>query len=145
LRTRLPQRSHDWAPTVTPTAAEREVLEHFVDAWERADANAIVALMREDVRWAMPPAPLWFDGRAAVAKLFEAFPIGWQGELRVVPSAVNRQPAALSYLRAPGASAFRLVSMDILRIEGGQIVEMTRFYPGLLRRAGLPEALAETD
>jgi RNA polymerase sigma-70 factor (ECF subfamily) len=112
-------------------------------AWERADADGLVAMMREDVRWAMPPAPLWFEGRSAIAKLFEAFPIGWNGDLRFVATAANRQPAMATYIRSPGSSAFKLAVLTVLRIEGGRIVELANFAPDLLRGFGLPELLDE--
>ena len=48
----------------------------------RDDAGALTALLREDARWAMPPARLWFDGRAAIARLLALFPIGWHGRRR---------------------------------------------------------------
>ena len=107
----------------------RELLRRFMAAWERADAAALVAMMREDVRWAMPPAPLWFDGRDAIAKLFDAFPIGWNGELRVVASAANRQPAMATYIRPDGGSTFELAGLTVLRIQEGRIVELTNFAP----------------
>jgi RNA polymerase sigma-70 factor (ECF subfamily) len=108
-------------------------------AWERADAPALVAMMREDVRWAMPPAPLWFDGSTAIAKLFVAFPIGWNGQLRFVATAANRQPAMATYIRPPGGSAFELAALTVLRIEEGVIVELTNFAPDLLHGFGLSE------
>jgi RNA polymerase sigma-70 factor, ECF subfamily len=117
------------------------VLGRFMAAWERADPDALVAMMREDVRWAMPPAPLWFDGRAAVAKLFDAFPIGWNGDLRVVATDANRQPAMATYIRPPGGSTHALAALTVLRVEDGRIAELTNFAPELLRRFGLPETI----
>jgi RNA polymerase sigma-70 factor (ECF subfamily) len=143
LQARLPEPRHDWAPQRTPTDEESELLHRFMAAWERADAAAIVAMMREDVRWAMPPAPLWFDGRDAIAKLFDAFPIGWNGELRFVASAANRQPAMATYIRPDGESAFELAGLTVLRIEEGRIVELTNFAPDLLRGFGLPQRVDE--
>jgi RNA polymerase sigma-70 factor (ECF subfamily) len=148
-RARATMRS--WRPTVredrstvaAPTQEERAVLQRFMDAWERADAAALVALMREDVCWAMPPAPLWFDGRASIAKLFATFPIELQGEIRMLPMSVNRQPAAASYIRRPGESLYQLTSLSALRIEGGQIAEITSFSLGLLRRLDLPATLSD--
>jgi RNA polymerase sigma-70 factor (ECF subfamily) len=112
-----------------------------VAAWERADASALLAEMREDVRWAMPPAPLWFDGREAIAKLFDAFPIGWNGELRVVTCGANRQPAMATYIRPHGGSTFELAALTVLRIVDGRIVELTNFAPELLRGFGLPQRI----
>jgi RNA polymerase sigma-70 factor, ECF subfamily len=145
LQARLPGPRHDWTWERTPTDEETQLLRRFMAAWERADARALVEMMREDVRWAMPPAPLWFDGRAAVAKLFEAFPIGWNGELRVVEAAANRQPAMATYIRPPGKSVFELAALTVLRVEEGRIVELTNFAPELLGRFGLPPRIDDDD
>jgi RNA polymerase sigma-70 factor (ECF subfamily) len=141
LQERLPGPRQDWAPARTPTVEEHALLLRFMAAWERADADALVAMMREDVRWAMPPAPLWFDGRDAIAKLFDAFPIGWNGDLRVVATAANRQPAMASYIQPHGGSSHALAALTVLRIEDARIVELTNFAPELLRRFGLPATI----
>jgi RNA polymerase sigma-70 factor, ECF subfamily len=130
------------APRAMPTEQERAALQAFMQAWERADSDKLVALLREDARWAMPPAPLWFDGRAAIARLYQLFPIGWQGrEFRMLPTAANRQPAAACYLRPHGESAFRFSALHVLRIEAGDIAEVTTFSPELCRAFGLPATL----
>jgi RNA polymerase sigma-70 factor (ECF subfamily) len=144
LRARLPGPRQEWSPERTPTDAEWDLLRRFMAAWERADAAALVAMMRDDVRWAMPPAPLWFDGRDAIARLFDAFPIGWNGELRVLASAANRQPAMATYIRPHGGSAFELAVLTVLRVEDGRIAELTNFAPELLRGFGLPQRLDQT-
>ena len=41
----------------------RELVGRFVDAWNRADVAAIVALLREDASFSMPPLETWFRGR----------------------------------------------------------------------------------
>jgi hypothetical protein len=88
-----------------------------------------------------PPSPaLWFDGREAIVRLYE-LSIGWQGDFRVVPAAANRQPAAASYLRLTGESEYRLVAVNVLRIEHGKIAEVTTFAPTLCRAFDLPPTL----
>ena len=141
LQRHLPRERQDWTPERTPTHEELTLLQRFMDAWNRSDAPALVGMMREDARWVMPPYPLWFEGRAAIAKLFEAFPIGWQGELRVVPTAANRQPAMASYVRPPGASEFRLDGLTVLSIQHGLISELATWGAGVPRRTGLPATL----
>jgi len=63
-------------------------------AWNAGDAAALTQLLRDDVRWAMPPAALWFAGRAAVEQLLALFPMRYHGEHRLVAAAANRQLAA---------------------------------------------------
>lgn len=53
----------------------------------------------------------------------------------------NRQPAAANYLKPWGDGEFRAVSLDVLRIEDGEIVEITTFEPALFRNFGLPQTL----
>jgi RNA polymerase sigma-70 factor (ECF subfamily) len=141
LRTRLPPGSYDLAPTTALTAVERALLQRFMEAWERKDAHALTALLREDARWAMPPAPLWFDGRAAIVRLFELFPIERLGDIRMVATAANRQPAVATYIRRHGESAYRLTGLTVLRTDGEEIAEVTTFSPALVSAFRLPPTL----
>jgi plasmid stability protein len=45
----------------------REILDQYVDAFERADISTLAGLLRADVELEMPPTPTWFTGRDAVA------------------------------------------------------------------------------
>jgi RNA polymerase sigma-70 factor (ECF subfamily) len=110
-------------------------------AWDAADNEALIGLLREDARWAMPPAPLWFDGRAAIARLYSLYPISFSGEFRMFPTAANRQPAAAGYLRAPGDTVFRLVAIHVLRVVDGAIAEVTTFHAELCGAFDLPKTL----
>jgi RNA polymerase sigma-70 factor (ECF subfamily) len=144
LRARLARGAPDEPPQpgMPRTEAEQAALHTFMQAWEQADAARLTALLREDARWAMPPAPLWFDGRAAIARLFELFPIDWHGRaFRMLPTASNRQPAAAAYLRQPGASEYRLTAIHVLRIQAGAIAEITTFAAELCGAFGLPATL----
>jgi hypothetical protein len=91
----------------------------------------------------MPPQGYLFDGRAAVAPLIERAHSGADGEWRLVPTAANRQPAAASYLRAPGDDAFRAFKLDVLRIADGKVAEVTTFGGDRLEVFGLPPTLLD--
>jgi RNA polymerase sigma-70 factor (ECF subfamily) len=83
-----------------------------------------------------------FDGRDAIAPLIErAFGEDRDGDWRLVPTSANRMPTAASYLRRPGDTVFRAFKFDVLRVEYGQIVEITTFGSGLFPAFGLPETL----
>jgi RNA polymerase sigma-70 factor (ECF subfamily) len=126
-----------------PTDQERDVLRRFMDAWEQADTKLLIQLLRDDARMAMPPAPLWFDGRASIAQLFELFPIDWQGDFRLVATSANRQPAAAAYLRKHGEATFGLSALLVLRIEAGAIAEIMTFAPSLVHGFDLPAVLTD--
>jgi len=128
--------------TTDLTGRERQLLDGFIATHESGDAEAAVALLRDDVRVTMPPYPWRYDGLAAVRTLVEqgAGPRG-PGEWRLVPTRANRQPAAASYLRRPGDTEHRAFKLDVLRVRDGLIAEITTFGPALFPEFGLPPVL----
>jgi RNA polymerase sigma-70 factor (ECF subfamily) len=143
LRERLPERRAEWTQATAPSEEERELLARYLDAHHRGDVNALAELLREDARLTMPPHAVWFDGRAAIliasAKGFDpAF-----GELRGIPTGANLQPAVAYYLRAPDEPDFRPLALDVLRVQGGRVAEISSFvFPELFPAFGLPMSLS---
>ena len=124
-----------------PTDAERAVLAAFIDAHQRGDAAAAFALMREDIRVTMPPAPAVFAGREALRPLLSRAFESDMGEWKLLEVWANRQPAAVSYLRAPGDTKFRAFKVDVLRVEGDRVAEITTFDVRSLDAFGVPAVL----
>jgi RNA polymerase sigma-70 factor (ECF subfamily) len=142
LRDRLPERRTEWARSPGPSEEERELLRRYVDAHERADIDALGALLREEARLTMPPHPAWYAGREAILIASrQGFDPAF-GELRSVVAGANMQPAVAHYLRGPNDSTYRPLALDVLRIEAGQIAEITSFVsPALFPAFGLPPEL----
>jgi RNA polymerase sigma-70 factor (TIGR02960 family) len=141
MKAHLPRRRSEWTAG-KPSEAELVLLERFIDAHQRCDAAAAIAISAEDIRITMPPRPVCFDGREAMALLLErAFGVDRDGDWRLLATKANRMPAAASYLRRPGDSEFRAFKFDILRIVDEAIVEITTFGPGLFPAFGLPPTL----
>jgi hypothetical protein len=141
MQKHLPARRAEWS-IPEPSPEERALLEKFIDAHERMDAAAAVAIASEDLRVTMPPDMLVFDGMAMVSQLLErAFGEDRDGDWRLVPTVANRMPTAASYLRRPGDSRFRAFKFDVLRIENGLIVEITTFGSAMFPAFGLAPML----
>jgi RNA polymerase sigma-70 factor (ECF subfamily) len=139
LSTRLPRRRIEWAQDA-PSGADRAVLRRYMAAHERGDADGLARLLRVDVRASAPPLPLWYDGRDALVASTRHRAAA--GRFRFLATTANRQPAAASYVRAPGESIYRPMGIDVLRIEDGLVAEITAFLrPELLAAFGLPPAL----
>jgi RNA polymerase sigma-70 factor (TIGR02960 family) len=137
LEERLPARE---AAAGEASVDERELLEQLVAAHERADVAAAVALMRDDVRITMPPQPWLFAGLDVVRPMLEEG-LGAEGEWRLVLTRANRMPAAACYLRAWDDTEFRAFKIDLIRLEGGLVAELTTFGSDLFEAFGLPEVL----
>jgi RNA polymerase sigma-70 factor (TIGR02960 family) len=141
LQAHLPQRRSAWA-TGAPSAIEQELLEQFIDAHERCDSAAAIAIASQDLRITMPPNPHRFEGLDVIAGALEtAFGVERDGDWRLVPTRANRMPAAASYLRRWGDAEFRAFKLDVLRIEGGRIAEITTFGYSRFPAFGLPATL----
>jgi RNA polymerase sigma-70 factor (ECF subfamily) len=145
LKQHLPEQRLDWAPSGTPTAQERALLQRYVDAHQRADLNTLAELLREDALLTMPPHPIWFVGRASImaftADVFDPASPMYHGQWRSLPTWANRQPAAAHYVRRPGDDCYRAQVLDVLRVEHGLVAEITAFVPELFPAFGLPPAL----
>jgi RNA polymerase sigma-70 factor (ECF subfamily) len=138
MRSLVPSGRDSWSPLQPPSDEDRAILARYMAAWEAGDAAALTAMLRDDVRWAMPPAALWFLGRAAVEQLFANYPMHFHGHHKLVPVGANGQLAAAGYLRPHGVHEFRFSGIHVLRVERGQIAEITSFGAPLCTRFQLP-------
>jgi RNA polymerase sigma-70 factor (ECF subfamily) len=141
MRSRLPQRRDDWGAAAELGDREREVLRRYIDAHRHDDVEALAEALADDVRVAYPQIPLWSDSRDAFIKATREF--APPGDHRFVATSANRQPAVAIYHRAPGAPLFRLVGLEVLRVEGGRVAEIVDFdVPELYPAFGLAPTLA---
>jgi RNA polymerase sigma-70 factor (ECF subfamily) len=131
------------APTeesvVEPEDKERrELLDRYCAAFENADVAALTELLRTDVRLEMPPLPVWFTGRDAVMGFLAARAIAKPGDLVMIPTAANGQPAVAEYRRDVDG-VMQAHSIHVLTAGGGGIGALTVFLdPTLFAAFGLP-------
>jgi len=141
LREQWPDGRLDWAPAVEPDPEQRRLLQRFIDAHEQADPEALIAMLRDDIRLAISPQVGEWNGREQVG---DALRDGMTvlGQWRVLPIMANRQPGAAGYLRRPGETAFSPFVLVVLRHDGGLLTEMAAFeQPSMFTVFGLPGSL----
>ncbi len=95
----------------------RRLVDAYVRAWQADDVHGLVAILRSDVRLAMPPSPSWYLGPDAVGVFLErwVFGVGPRGRFRMEISSANGQPAALMWERAEG-DGWALAGLHVLTI-----------------------------
>src|SRR5260370_9476102 len=71
--------------------------------WEQADIPGLVALLREDAWFTMPPIPTWFQGRADIATVLSTRIFIPGRQWRLLPTRANGSPAFGFYRREAGA------------------------------------------
>jgi RNA polymerase sigma-70 factor (ECF subfamily) len=139
---------HPPAASTSPAAAgvDATLLRRYVAAWEAADVDLLVALLREDAVYSMPPLPLWFRGRTDVERFLRAGPLAGDsaGRWRLLPTEANGEPAFATYERveAQAGTSHVAAALSVVSTRDGQIAQVTTFLdPRLVTRFGLPAAL----
>jgi RNA polymerase sigma-70 factor, ECF subfamily len=124
----------------------RELVEGYVDAWNRADVDALRVLLTDDAVFSMPPWASWWRGAATIASFVEQAkefcPV-----TRAVRTRANGQPTLAYYNWSEEKGRFVGLAMDVLTLEGERISEITAFVtPGVFPLFGLePELAADED
>jgi RNA polymerase sigma-70 factor (ECF subfamily) len=126
------------APSVE--AADAELLQRYVAAFEAYDMDALTSLIREDATQSMPPFDLWLSGRDDILTWWYGPGIGCRGS-RVIPvESANGAPAFGQYKPREDGPGYEPWALQVLEIENGEIVELTFFLDTakLFPRFGLP-------
>ena len=125
-------------------AAARERLDRYVRAWHAADVDALLALLREDASFSMPPIPSWYQGHAEIGRLVgkTIFAGDAAGRWRLLPTRANRQQAFGLYRLDAEQGVYHAYAIQVVSSVAGQIADITTFRsPGLVARFHLPETL----
>ena len=119
---------------------QQELLARYVDAFERYDIPALLALLHDDAVLSMPPYPLWLQGPEQMGRWYLGQGIGCKGS-RLIPTAANGSAAFGSY-RTAGPGVHEPFALQIIEINDGRISAHHNFlYPELFAAFGLPDRL----
>jgi RNA polymerase sigma-70 factor (TIGR02960 family) len=110
----------------------QRLLDDLVAAWERRDVTALLDLLVDDVRLAMPPLPAWFDGKEAVRGFLveRMFATPWR--VRIVSA--SGQPALACYQGDTAGAAYRLGGLTVLTLRDRRIAELTSFLAPMVEQ-----------
>jgi RNA polymerase sigma-70 factor (ECF subfamily) len=137
---RLPERSQLQTLRSLGDERVRELVTSYVDAWERGDVDAVVAMLAEEASFSMPPNSMWFRGRDAIRAFLPRGPMRMRR--RFVPVRANGQLAFGTYREHDGV--FVGNSIHVITLRGEEIADAVAFLmPHTLPAYGLPERLAD--
>jgi RNA polymerase sigma-70 factor, ECF subfamily len=141
---KLPGQSQQAALRALGDDRVQEVATRYIDAWERGDVEAIVAMLAEDATFSMPPLPTWYRGREAIAAFLERFAL--QDRWRLLPARANGQLAFGCYAWDEEERSYTALSLDVLTLSGARADEVTSFVTpytrGLAREQFAADVLA---
>jgi RNA polymerase sigma-70 factor (ECF subfamily) len=129
-----------------PNVRQRELLDRYVRAWEQADLDGFVDLLRKDATYRMPPWSQWYQGRDSIREFFR---IVWKsyGSFRLIPTSANQQPAFGVYTRGKAEADWRPHSLQLLDLDEDSIASLTKFMaplgPQMFQSFGLPLTVSQ--
>ncbi len=132
--------AHTYASPATDPVVQL-LLERYVEAWEAADIDGLVSLLREDATFPMPPSPSWYHGRDAIREFVSRYILDGEskGRWRLLPTRANGQPAFAWYRRGPGGTTYSAFAIQVVTLDGDLVADATTFvYPQLFATFGLP-------
>jgi RNA polymerase sigma-70 factor (ECF subfamily) len=141
-RAGMPDVDRERAP-LPDSPQERALAGRFADAIERGDVDAMVALLTDDAWLTMPPAPLEYQGHAAIAEFMRvlAFRRGAR-RYRLVPTSANGQPAYGCYISDHDDPVWHAHGVLVLTLREHRVSAMTRFIDNsVLPYFGLPRTV----
>ena len=139
---RLPAQSQQATLRVLGDERLHEIVDRFVDAWERADVGSVVAMLAHDATIAMPPRPTWYRGRDAIAIFLRGVVLTAGTRWRLVPTRANGQLALAEYRWNQNSNRFVAEAVSVLTMADALIADITAFrLPDLFAAFGLPEEL----
>jgi RNA polymerase sigma-70 factor (ECF subfamily) len=147
-RRALQQRHVESEATKTRSGPQvQALLDRYVALWEQADIPGLVALLREDAWFTMPPFPAWFQGRAAIATLFQSPLFIAARQRHLLQTGANGSPAFGLYQWEAEEGVYQLVGLVVLDVVGEQIAHIIAFlepesFSSFALPPSLPSALA---
>ena len=121
----LPARSQQSTLRALGDQRTREIVERYMAALERGDADTLVSMLTEDATWSMPPIPTWFRGLESVREWLVRDPLSVRW--RHLPARANGQLAVGCYLFDSGRDSYAPAVIDVLTLEGDRIAAVTGF------------------
>ncbi|RFU19893.1 sigma-70 family RNA polymerase sigma factor [Geodermatophilus marinus] len=117
----------------------RDLLDRYVDAFERYDIDAFVALLHEDATQHMPPFEMWLRGRDDIGAWMLGPGGGCRGS-KVLLTEANGAPAVAQWrpLEGGGHTPWAL---HVLEVRAGRVAHISSFLDldnDLFARLGLP-------
>jgi RNA polymerase sigma-70 factor, ECF subfamily len=103
-----------------------ELLDRYVDAFQRYDMSALVTLLHEDAIQSMPPFAMWVQGAENICRFMqEPGPSACRGS-RLIPVTANGCQGYGQYKPDP-AGGYMPWALQVIEISGGRIVAINSF------------------
>jgi len=121
------------------TEEQVELVDRYVDAFQRYDVDSLVALLHEDATLSMPPYTLWLQGGDAIRSWLLGPGEGCRGS-KLIPVRASGSPAFAQYRRSEAPGTYHAWALLVLELRGDRISGWNAFLDteSLFPLFGLP-------
>lgn len=126
----------------------KNTLARYINAWEAADIDSLVSLLKDDATFSMPPSPTWYCGKDGIRLFLQTLVFGPDGcysapgSARVLLTGANGQPALAVYRWNADDGVYRPFAIKVVALEGSTIASVVSFTETrLFALFGLPLSL----
>ena len=133
---RIPERTQQLTLRALGDDGLHDLVERYVEAWERCDVDTFAGLLVEDATFAMPPLSTWYTPRSAIAEWARAFSMSGQWRWKAILTRANAQPALAFYSFDEAAGTFLPFALNVLTLRGDRVADVTAF---IVRATQAPE------
>jgi RNA polymerase sigma-70 factor, ECF subfamily len=105
----------------------REIVERYLEAWERHDVETVMEILAEDATFTMPPLASWFGGADSLRTFLSKWPLSGAWRWRPLMVRANGQPALAFYIWDDGEQAYMPFALNVLTFRGERISAVDAF------------------
>jgi RNA polymerase sigma-70 factor (ECF subfamily) len=127
IEERVPERSQQETLKALGDDELEQLVRTYVDAWERNDVDAVVALLTEDAAISMPPLASWFGPRDVFADFLRGHPMTGEIRWKMRITTANGQPAFGAYAWDPTEEAYLAFALNVLTFRGDKVADVVAF------------------
>jgi RNA polymerase sigma-70 factor (ECF subfamily) len=133
---RIPDRSQQRTLRELGDRALHNLVDRYVQAWERSDVDAFASLLVSDASFAMPPLATWYAPRYSVVAWAREFSLNGEWQWKTVFVRANAQPSLGFYSWDADSAAYLPFALNILSLRGELVCDVTAF---IVRAIGADE------
>ena len=121
----------------------KDLLDRYIAAFEAYDVDKLVELFTQEAIWEMPPFDGWYQTPQAIAALIQTHcPAEKAGDMRLLPTTANGQPAAGLYMRNKETGLHEAFQFHVIDVGRDGVSHVVAFGDTeLFDKFGLPETL----
>jgi RNA polymerase sigma-70 factor (ECF subfamily) len=124
---RVPEQSQQTTLNQLGDEKIREIVDGYIEAWQRGDVDAVVGMLAQDASFSMPPMSTWYQGREGIANWMGRSPLSGDFRWQIRVTQANGQPTLAFYTWDPEQDAYVPFALNVLTFRGTEISDVTAF------------------